>query len=439
MSEDNNENSENGESENNESENSWSDGDYECYELETLARISTMPQEVQDLIFSFCDLHSRFALCALNKEWNARITPLLWAELDFADEFEDEDLVERTRKFFAACDTMIDELPERFATLASYVQTLNVGRLHGVNIVHQEFDGNPYVFFDSDEGDRCVFDVIARFVNLQSLSVYVKSWWESPNLAASGRALARGLTKLTSLKLGGQMSTDVLLGLLNKPEQLKDLTLINLIETPGQDYGPDGIAFLSGISHRFTSLETLHLCKLADLDGRLSDDEDNNDEDEDDREFASGMRWRFPRESEVSVLEDWASLLRNTSTTLQSLTLENRYLCSSRYNDDRCHGSVIDPGNTHPAEYGAFSIRESQRVLFPELSNRRWRRLSNLKLIGMGTVEDVSQAVSHLEPRVDVEQRPAHIETMGGDATPEEISTPIEFTFFTSHENMTYL
>uniref|UniRef100_A0A8H7N0L0 F-box domain-containing protein n=1 Tax=Bionectria ochroleuca TaxID=29856 RepID=A0A8H7N0L0_BIOOC len=437
MSEGNNENSDNGESENNESENSWSDGDYERYELEALAKIPTMPQEVQDLIFSFCDLHSRFALCALNKEWNAKITPLLWAELDFANEFEDEDLVERTRKFFAACDTMIDESPERFAALASYVQTLNVGRLHGVNIVHEEFDGDGYIFFDGDGGDRCVFDVIARFANLQSLSVYVKSWWESPNLAASGRALARGLTKLTSLKLGGQMSTDVLLGLLNNPEQLKDLTLINLIETPGQDYGPDGIAFLSGISHRFTSLETLHLCKLADLDGRLSDDEDNNDDDDNDREYASGMRWRFPRESEVSVLEDWASLLRNTSTTLQSLTLENRYLCS--YKIDRRHGSVIDPGNTHPAEYGAFSIRESQRALFPELSNRRWPRLSNLKLIGMGTVEDVNLAVSHLEPRVHVEQRPAYIENMGGDATPEEISTPIEFTYRLSHEYITYL
>ncbi|CAG9988154.1 unnamed protein product [Clonostachys byssicola] len=431
MSEDNNQISQNGESDNNESENSWSDGDYERYELEALARIPTMPQEVQDLICSFCDSYSHLALCALNKEWNARITPLLWADLEFADEFEDEDLVERTRKFFAACDTMIDESPERFAALASYVRTLNLGRLHGVNIVHQEFDGNPYVFFDDGDGGRCVFDVIARFINLQSLSVYVKNWWEIPNLAASGRALARGLTKLTSLKLGGQMSTDVLLGLLNKPEQLKDLTLINLIEVPGQDYGPDGIAFLSGISHRFTSLETLHLCKLADLDGRLEDDENN-------REFASGMRWRFPRESEVSVLEDWASLLRNTSTTLQSLTLENRYLCSSSFNDDRCRGSVIDPGNTHPAEYGAFSIRESQRMLFPELANRRWRRLSNLKLIGMGTVEDVSQAVSHLEPRVHVEQRPAHIETMGGDATPEEISTPIEFTWSLSHENVTY-
>ncbi|CAH0025674.1 unnamed protein product [Clonostachys rhizophaga] len=436
MPEDNNEKSDNGES-----ENSWSDGDYERYELEALARIPTMPQEVQDLICSFCDLYSRVALCALNKEWNARITPLLWAELDFADEFEDEDLVERTRKFFAACDTMIDESPERFAALASYVQTLNLGRLHGVNIVHQKFDGNPYVFFDDGDGGRCVFDVIARFVNLQSLSVYVKSWWESPNLAASGRALARGLTKLTSLKLGGQMSTDVLLGLLNKPEQLKDLTLINLIETPGQDYGPDGIAFLSGISHRFTSLETLHLCKLADVDGRLSDDEDNNDEDDNDeddnrREYASGMRWRFPRESEVSVLEDWASILQNTWKTLQSLTLENRYLCS--YNFDRRYDSVIDPGNTHPADYGAFSIRESQRVLFPELSNRRWPRLSNLTLIGMGTVEDVSQAVSHLEPRVHVEQRPAHTETMGGDATPEEISTPIEFTYILSHENITY-
>ncbi|CAH0055583.1 unnamed protein product [Clonostachys solani] len=412
MSEDNNENSENSES-----ESSWSDGEYERYELEALTRIPAMPREVQDLIFSFCDVTSYLALCVINKEWNARITPLLWAHLDFADEFMEEELVETTRKFFATCDTIIDESPERFAALASHVQTLDVGRLHGVNIVHEEFNGDGLIFFGGDVGERCVFDVIAQFTNLQSLSVYVKSWWESPDLEATGRALARGLTKLTSLKLGGQMSTDVLLGLLSKPQQLKDLTLINLISVPGQDHGPDGIAFLSGISHRFTSLETLHLCKLADLDGRLWDDGDRN--------YASGMRWGFPRESEISVLEDWASILRNTSTTLQSLTLENRYLCSNRF--ERRPSFTIDPGNTHPADYGAFSIRESQRMLFPELSNRQWPQLSDLTLVGMGTVQDVNQAVSHLEPRVHVEQRPARIQIMEGDVTPEEISTPVEF------------
>ncbi|VUC31636.1 unnamed protein product [Clonostachys rosea] len=419
--------SEGGGSENGESENNWSDGEYERFELEALARVPAMPREVQNLIFSSCDLTSLSTLCALNKEWNVRITPLLWAHLDFTSVFYEEDLVERTRKFFATCDTMMDESPERFAALASHVQSLDVGRLHGVNIVHEEFHGDGFIFFGGDVGERCVFDVIARFTNLQSLSVYVKSWWEdSPSLEASGSAIARGLSKLTSLELGGQMSTDVLLGLLDKPEQLKDLTLINLISTPGQDHGPDGIAFLSGISDRFTSLETLHLCKLADLDGHLSDDEDDGDE-EDDRRYASGMRWEFPRESEISVLEDWASILQNTSTTLQSLTLENRYLCSHRF--ERSPDFVINPGNTHPAEYGAFSIRESQRLLFPELSNRKWPKLSQLTLVGMGTAEDVSQAVSHLEPRVHVEQRPARIAFMEGDVTPEEISTPVEFGY----------
>lgn len=213
------------------------------------------------------------------------------------------------------------------------------------------------------------------------------------------------------------MSTDVLLGLLAKPENIEHLSLINLIECPSQDSGPDGIVFLSGIHDRFTSLKKLHLCKLADLEGRLTIPDDGDDD------YASGMRWRFPREAEVSVLEEWAALLLHSSSTITELTLENRYLCGSGYTDwDR----KIDPGTTHPAEYGAYSIRESQRLLFPVLS-REWPKLTTMTLVGMGNIEDVAQAVRHLEPRVQIEQQLASLHRIGGDATPEEISTPDHF------------
>jgi hypothetical protein len=155
------------------------------------------------------------------------------------------------------------------------------------------------------------------------------------------------------------MSTDILLGLLAKPENIEHLSLINLIQSPGQDNGPDGIVFLSGIHDRFTSLENLHLCKLADLDGNLTDDK--SDEDEDGwPDYASGMGWKFPREAEVSVLEEWAALLLHSSSTITELTLENRYLCGSDYTDwDR----QINLVTTHPAEYGAYSIRERKASL----------------------------------------------------------------------------
>ena len=51
--------------------------------------------------------------------------------------------------------------------------------------------------------------------------------------------------------------------------------------------------------------------------------------------MANGMRWRFPRETEVEVLKDWALLMRHTSNTLEELTLENRYLVGGGYDVDR--------------------------------------------------------------------------------------------------------
>jgi hypothetical protein len=210
------------------------------------------------------------------------------------------------------------------------------------------------------------------------------------------------------------------------PENIEHLSLLNLIDSPGQDNGPDGKVFLSNIYHRFKNLKTLHLCKLADLDPRLTDEEHEDDIDDDDwqpTEYASGMRWKFPREAEVQVLEEWATLLRNCSNKLVELTIENRYLVSFDLNG---RDLMIKPGVTDPADWGAFSIQESQRVLFPVLSGT-WPKLEKLTMVGLGEVEDVAQAVSHLEPRVRIEQRFALLERMGGDVTPENVSTPSEF------------
>lgn len=353
--------------------------------------------------------------------------PLLWGEIDFIREFDSDDPTENSRHFFAVCDALIDEKPERWAIVAGYVRKLNLGRLHGIRIVRDgEWDGcDDYIFFDhwAPADRRNVFDVIAQFTNLDTLSVYVKNWWGYSSLEASGKALAQGLTNLRSLKTGGEMSTDVLLGLLAKPENIQQLSLINLIESPGQDNGPDSIVFLSDIYNRFTSLKSLHLCKLADLDGNLSDNDDESEYSDMGREYDSCMRWKFPRESEVSLLKEWAALLRHCSSTLAVLTLENRYLCGRGYQNESIG---INPGVTHPAEYGAFSIGQSRKFLFPVLSEE-WPKLKKLTLIGMGEVEDVNQALRHLQPRVQIDQRLAGIEVMGGDATPDQISTPREF------------
>jgi hypothetical protein len=135
------------------------------------------------------------------------------------------------------------------------------------------------------------------------------------------------------------------------------------------------------------------------------------------------MRWEFPRESESAVLDEWTHLLRHTTSTLEELILENRFLCRHGFDD---LSPQIDPGNSHPADYGAYSFKETQEALFPVLSED-WPMLKNLSLIGIGKVEDVTREICHLESRVHIEQYPAGIELMKGDVKPEQISTPVYF------------
>lgn len=424
----------------------------DAWELEALARVPTLPREIQDRIVQFCDLLSLGALSRLNRQWREDVLPLLWRHLDFVDAFRDDgERTEATRRFFVQCEAVRGSDPQRFAALASHVRTLELGRLIGINIVQDANKDDNFKYFDDhrDADKRCVFDTIAEFKNLESLSVYIKNWWGyGSDRATTGKTLTAELTKLKSVKVGGQMPPLILSGLLAEGHRLTDISLINLISSPGQDNGPDAVTFLSEEEcKRFTSLEALHLCKLAGLDGDDDDDNDNDNQDEqqginegadddaadddsdsdweDEKEYASGMRWGFPRQAEVNVLEEWAMLLRHTSKTLRALTLENRYLCGASWQD--YDSEFIVPGDGHAAGYGTVSIRESQRLLFPVLFNQEWPGLEELSLVEMGSREEVDGAIAHLKGRVRVEQRPARFQIMMGDVTPEEISTPVEF------------
>jgi hypothetical protein len=391
------------------------------------AGLNGLPTELRHRILESCDeFEDLLVICQLNSDWYGWTMPLIWGEIDFMDyPFSNWDLPEMTRRFFVHCEALMKEMPDRWPGLAGRVRKLCLGRLIGVNIVHEEWDGgnDAAYYMEQDESEKSekvtVFDIIAQFINLETLSVYIKNWWDDLILDSTCKALAEGMKNLKSLEVGGMMSREWLTGLLTNAEKLEHLSCINLHSLPGQDNGPDGVTILSDISdsNRFRKLKSLYLCKLADLDGS-----DDWDDDWDPHQFASKMRWKFPREAEVKQLEEWAALLKSCSNTLEEATLENRYLCGGSYKDDR----DIDPGGTHPADYGAFSIRESQRLLFPALS-LEWPKLEKLVLIGMGRVDDIHQAVQRLEPRVQVEQRLAGHQVIAGDCTPDEITTPQRF------------
>lgn len=400
--------------------------EYEAFELATLAALPSLPPELQERIFECCCTSSLGVLAQLNKHWNMKTTHLLWKDIDFVVGWSDEDPSERTRQFFVVCHDLIENQPERWITLAQFVRTLNLGRLHGINLVQEPSDQDYDFFADGAEND--VFEIIAGFANLENLSLYIKNWWFDDVDQATLSALAVGLTKLKALKCGGQLPYNLLEALFSHAENMEHLSLFNLHCSPGQDNGPEGFALDSKIHARLTHLKTLHLCKLADLDGSMPQREritypDDEDGEEVEYEFVSGMRWGFPRESEVAVLADWADILRRCSKTLEEVTLENRYLCSYGFDNS----VKINPGVEHPAEYGAFSIQESHKALFPVLSSEDWPKLKKLSVVGMGKEEDAKRAVCHLEGKVEIEFRLAGTEDMGGDVTPEQISTPIEF------------
>ncbi|CAG8978143.1 hypothetical protein HYALB_00013026 [Hymenoscyphus albidus] len=381
-------------------------GSYEEFELQCLGVIPSLPAELQDRIVKTCDTSSLVILVQLNKSWNHRVTPLLWENLDFVNGWDqpDDEPPERVHRFFVTCYDLKEDQPERWATLAPLVRTLDLGRLHGINLI------------------------IAEFVNLESLSVYVKSWWGGRVEGAA--TLARGLTRLRSLKVGGQFPDNLLQGLFVHAESIEHLSILNLHTTPGQDNGPDGFALNSEIYARLTRLKSLHLCKLADLDGSMPQRErytylqqDDGDEEVIEYEFASGMPWEFPRNSEVAVLNAWAKMLQRCSETLEEVTLENRYLCCNDLNPS----ARIQPGGIDPLEYGAYSIQQSQEILFPVFSSQDWPKLKRLTWIGMGEQEEVRRATSYPDERVEIEVHLAAIQQMYGDVTPIQVSTPMEF------------
>jgi len=225
------------------------DSVYHAQELSALALIATLPQELQNQIFELSDVDELLVLCQLNKHWYEKTIPWIWADIDLVTDIDPYDSIDQTRRFFALCDKLIDAQPERWAVLAANVRNFNVGRLHGIKIVHENWDGDDYLFFCDGTGDeasrRNVFHVIAQFTNLETLSVYVKNQWYYQESLDTMKLLSRGLKNLKSLRIGGQMPGYIVRGLLHKPEIIEHLSVINLHSRPGQVDGPDGEMFLS--------------------------------------------------------------------------------------------------------------------------------------------------------------------------------------------------
>lgn len=112
---------------------------------------------------------------------------------------------------------------------------------------------------------------------------------DAGELEAVAKALQAGLTKLRRVRVGGQISPDVLNALLYCAEQVETLALINLIYGPDQREGPGPVLFLQPIQHRFEHLSFLHLSKLAALYEDYT---------------LAGLRWEWDTEQEILLLQE---------------------------------------------------------------------------------------------------------------------------------------
>lgn len=402
-------------------------------EVETLAFIPALPFELQSRIFAFCDSPSLSALSQLSKGFHMRFLPLLWQNINFGTDFGDE-AEEASQDFFSLCRDMMKNDPERFATLASHVRILDAGWVDSLEIS----DLRVWTAGDFDLSQlMCVFDVIAMFSNLESLSIYVKATQHGAcPRHETGEALAKGLRSLQCLKIGGHIPCAVLSGLLANGQSLRDLTLINIIPSPSQSRSPDTVAWLSDADcTRLSRLRKLHLCKLAELDGharyrdRLESGQDSTEEGGDeslaDSYYLYIMSWKFPQGGELKLLAEWANLLQSTSDSLQSLRLENRFLCGDSSMD--YESDFLKPSKAQLDDYGSISIAVSQRVLLPMLRDHNWPELKELTLAGMGELADNALPLAHLKGRVRVQHLSSRWQYLIEDVVPEQISVPHEF------------
>lgn len=378
-----------------------------------------LPQELQARILHFCNLFDLFSLCLCNKELYRKPQPLLWEHIDFAalDIGGGDEEAGQQRRFFAKCASIRRDQPERWKILSALPKLLRFPRLPGPRVSPQPKEGLPYgtdyetwVSFDQDS-DIGIYDIIADFVNLETLTLFVKEVCEGE---ASRELVVRNLSKLEKLEIGGQVSVEMLHALLSRPEQIKTLSLINLVETAGPNWAPDGVLFLDPIQDKFRSLTHLHLSKLAPL--------------HDDFQEVVQLPWEFDFDQDTQVLCEWAGLLRNVSATLEELTLEN---CYHVFKWPRGHGQVnprrvLDPecedGEDDPkaSSYGVTASDRCRDILAPVLDGSEWPLLRRLVLKGMYTLSISEAAI----PADKITYLPGSVAYFSQEATPLNLSPP---------------
>lgn len=350
-----------------------------------LITFQAFPPELQTEILSFLDSHTLSSMCRTNKTISDITTPVLWRTIDFGDESSRDQLA----RFFAACDLLRVQNPGRWRYLASQVRCLIAGWLEDVYIHYLDDDEIIYSHLERGQfglvsRNATIWDIIADLSNLRELSLYP---YEALDFPRPKRFLCEGLRlpHLKKLQIGGDISTENMLALLDTPENIRDLSLFALQEgEAGYDHGPSTLLSLSTIQERFSNLKTLHLCKFTELTGRCYD--------------RLTFGWSSYEANDRAILEEWKTFIRHVSSTLEHLTLEDRYLIFE-----------VDAGP--PEHWTGASNERFQQILLPTLATQSWPLMKMLTLVGLYPVHlDTQLDLLHdLRPRMDVEYYPCNV------------------------------
>ena len=410
-----------------------------------------LPAELQVKILHALDKSTLAIACRLNKKISAVATPLFWEKLDLkliSDDYPSWDTEELLRELLITCWDLKQKQPDRWRLLAKFVRVFRVWKIPGLAIpfaTHDYNDSNWHFDVAPDhEGyatGATVYDVIADFGNLQELDLYSKATFNYDTRADElAEKMRHALPHLKSLRIGGEVTMEMMHALLSDRNKIEDLACIGLTDgTAGQDYHSRGLLVLSSLGHGFPHLKSLHLCKLA----QLSEVEDDK-----------GMPWDWDSSDDYDMLEDWAAFLKKISDTLMFLTLEDRYLVAGNRFDS---WKIINPGDRwksnreredteesdddqeqahapHPIEWGSASRARFSERLLPVLAEQAWPKLEKLVLIGYGLPDEdgkdtVLNSLKQLQPRVKVESRPAGTISYNYDATPLAVSPAVSLEY----------
>ena len=391
---------------------------------QTQSLLLNLPPEIESLILDHLNWPGLYKISLVNRHFSKLATLRLWQSLNFValknEGIEGDDLMSLQRRFFIACNRLIETCPERWQELAVSVRCIRLVRLPGIYVPDPDVEPDRELEWidlcTSHPTRRTVFEVIACFTKLEELHVFNK---DSLDIDGQNVELAEKIWGrfecLRKVSLGGEISRCVVLAILSRPEEVEELSCIALLDgTVGQHNHSGALLFLRPLKDKFHRLKTLHLCRMAELSENHSE--------------VMHLRWPFDLENDRALLKEWAKFIRHVSQNLVDLTFEDSFLAGGGVAIEQVDFSAVADGGppTLGIDKGAESSRRFRNIVGPALRESKWPRLKRATFIGiaLGSDDPETSALNGFSKEVEIRFEPGKLMRFEDDVTPITISPP---------------